>query len=175
MIAVTTTALYGSEDDDTVTEVVDVTRTRVIVREHPKTGKPYVSVVSIDEPIPNGPFGAHGRAVKRPDYRMLDPNVKEGQIPYEGPFSDRRKVTLFAATLMTAGAVGGAVGIAAAPAATGAGAAGGGGYLAAGAAVTGAGLTGAQLATKENPEDEEFTREAKSELDLASVREAGKT
>jgi hypothetical protein len=134
-----------------------------------------VSVVSIDEPIPNSPFGFQGKAVTRPDYRMLDPNVKEGQIPYEGPFSDRRKVYLFAATLMTVGAVGGAVGTAAAPAAAGAGAAGGGGYLAAGAAGTGAGVAGAHLATKENPEDDEFMRETKSELDLASVREAGKT
>ena len=87
-----------------VSEVIQKTPTRVVVREHPRTGRPYVSIVSSEAPA-RDPFSGLHQAMKRPDYRMLDPKIKAGQIPYEGPYSDRKKVYLLAASLATVGAV----------------------------------------------------------------------
>lgn len=144
-------------------EVVDSTRTQVIVREHPKTGKPYASIVSSDGPIARDPFTGERGTYSRPDYRMLDESVKPGEIPYDGPWSDRKKVYLFAASLMTVGTVGGAVGIAAAPAAGGA-AAGSGGYLAAGSVVAGGATAAAVASTRSRPGQEPFELASESRL-----------
>ena len=144
-------------------EVEDITHTRVIVREHPKTGKPYVSIVSSEAPIPKNPFtGQHG-ATTRPDYRLLDPQVKNGAIPYIGPSSDRRKVYVFAASLMTVGTVGGAVGMAAAPAQAAGAATGGGAYVAAGSVAAG-GTAAGVLSQRSRTPRENFRQESESKV-----------
>lgn len=130
---------YGSE-------IIPETPANAIVRLHPRTGEPYVSIVESGNPDARNPF-AGAKKFKRPDYRMLDAKVKSGDISYDGPSSDRWKVYVLAASLATAGTVGGAVGFATAPAAaagTGSGA-GAGAFLATGAAVAG---TASAAATK---------------------------
>ena len=135
-------------------EIIEETQTRVILREHPKTGKPYVSIVSSEVPEPPDPFtGRRGRII-RPDYRLLDPKVKSGEIPYEGPVSDRTKIYIFAASLATLGTVSAlALPVAAS---TGAASGGAGAYLAGGAAVT-AGSAGAySVAAASDPKKEDY-------------------
>lgn len=147
-------------------ELRDMTQTQVIVRQHPKTGKPYVSIVP-DGVIPRDPFTGMERAYERPnrpDYRMLDPRFKSGDIPYDGPVSDRKKIYVFAATLMTVGTVGGAVGIATAPAAAGTAAGGAGAYVGAGAAVAGTATAASFAASRKRPGDEDFQHLSSSEL-----------
>ena len=144
-------------------EVIEETATRVVVREHPRTGRPYVSIVSSEVPDSQGLFPEDMGAMRRPDYRMLDPNIKEGAVPYEGPWSDRKKVYVFAASLAALGTAGGALGMAAASS-TAASASGAGVYVGAGTAV-GVGTTGAAwVVSKEKPDDEEFTRSSESRL-----------
>ncbi len=144
-------------------EVVDTTHTQVVVREHPKTHRPYVSIVSNDEPVPRDPFTGQRKSYSRPDYRMLDPKVKNGEIFYDGPSSDNKKIYIFAASLMTIGVVGGAVGMAAAPAATGATASGGGAYLAAGSAVAGSAAAAGVISSKSS-DNEKYKHESESLL-----------
>lgn len=144
-------------------EVPDPTHTQVIIREHPKTGKPYVSLVSTDQPVPEDPFTYQRNRYSRPDYRMLDPNVKKGEVAYDGPYSDRKKVYLFGAALMALGVTGATAGIALAPAA-GAASSGGGAYLAGGAAVAAGSGAAVHEITKSRPEDENFIRESESRL-----------
>jgi hypothetical protein len=136
-------------------EVIEETHTKVVVRHHPKTGQPFVSITAED--AAQYPF-PEPKVMKRPDYRMLDPKMKSGAIPYEGPVSDRKKVYILAASLAAVGTVGGVGIIAAAPAATGAGAAGGAGvYGAAGGAVAVGSISGAVAATRSDPEKANFT------------------
>ncbi|MBI4358632.1 MAG: hypothetical protein HY584_04965 [Candidatus Omnitrophica bacterium] len=151
------TVLYGSE-------VFQDTDTQVVVREHPKTGKPYVSIISHSALSQVDPFERLKGKMSRPDYRMLDPKVKSGEIPYEGPYSSSTKIYVFAATLATLGTVGGAVGLATVPAAaTGAAASGGGAYLAGGAAVAGGAAGAAALATRSDSRQDDFIQTSKSE------------
>jgi hypothetical protein len=143
-------------------EVIEPTRTQVIVREHPKTGRPYVSIVSSDRAVPPDPFSGQ-KKYSRPDYRLLDPKVKAGEIPYDGPYSDRRKIYIFAATLATVGTVGGVAGMAAAPAAAGAGASGGGAaYLAGGTAVAAGSAAAVTAVTHSDPKEENFIHRSES-------------
>ena len=138
-------------------EIIPETPTRVVVRQHPRTGKPFVSITGKDSA--HDPF-SEVRKGKRPDYRMLDPKIKSGQIPYDGPSSDRKKVYALAAALAAVGTVGGIGIIAVAPAATGAGAAGGAGvYGAAGGAVAAGAISGAVASTHSGggPEKDNFT------------------
>lgn len=142
-------------------EITDITHTQVIVRQHPKTGKPYVSIVPSGA-APRDPFTGTEKKYARPDYRMLDPHFKNGDIPYNGPVSDRKKVYVFAATLMTVGTVGGAVGIAAAPVAAGTAAGGAGAYVGAGAAVAGTAVAASLLASKKRPWDDDYQHTSES-------------
>jgi hypothetical protein len=137
-------------------------KTRVIIREHPKTGKPYVSIVSSDVPEPPDPFTGQKAKILRPDYRMLDPKMKSGEIPYEGPVSDRTKIYVLAASLATLGVAGPALLPAAAPAAAGsAGATGGAGALAAaGTAVTVGPVAAVAIAGRPDPDKDDYDREA---------------
>ena len=144
-------------------EVIQDSHTRVVVREHPKTGKPYVSIVPADIPLNAGPLGRYGKISKRPDYRMLDPKVKSGEIPYEGPYSDSRKIYVFAATLATLGTVGGAIGMVAVPVTTGGAASGGGAYLAAGAATAVGSAAGAVASTKSDRKSDNFVQTSRSQ------------
>lgn len=120
-------------------EVIPESGAKVYVREHPQTGKPFVSLRS--EALTQDLFQGFTRREIRPDYKMLDADAKG--IPYDGPASDRTKVYVFAATLITLGAAG-AVVTAALPvtAAAGAGASGGTGLLGTGAVAIVAGTAG---------------------------------
>ncbi|GEM_PF-1822678 len=145
-------------------EVENETHSRVIVREHPKTGHSYISIISDQAPMPVDPLTNRNK-YSRPDYRMLDPKAKKSDYPYDGPYSDRTKVYIFGATLIAGGITGGALGMAAAPAATGAAAAssgGGGAYLAGAGVLAGAGGVAVSEATKIRPEDENFIHEGES-------------
>ena len=142
-------------------EVIEETRTRVLVREHPKTGKPFVSIVRSDfqkdastlqDAVPTA----------RPDYRMLDPKVNAQDIPYDGPVSDRRKVYLFAGTLAALGAGAGVLGALAPAAASSGGAAGGGGLYAGAAALTGGGTVAATITAHADDQPEDFKISAES-------------
>lgn len=144
------------------TEVLEETHTQVILRTHPKTGKPYVSIVSTDTPIPKDPFTGLDRKYSRPDYRLLDPHMKNGEVFYDGPVSDDRKVYIFAATLMTLGTVGGAVGMATAPVAASGATGGAGAYAAAGSVVAG-GTTAAGLISARSHPYEEYKRVSESQ------------
>ncbi len=137
-------------------EVITQTPTKVVVREHIKTGKPYVVITSAQGD--RNPFASIPVATRvRPDYRLLDPKVKASQVRYEGPVSDRKKVYIFAGTIAALGTAGGAAVIAAAPAATGAGAAGGaGGYAAAGTAVAAGTISTSVLNTRPDPEKDKI-------------------
>ncbi len=140
-------------------EVFRETNSQVIVREHPKTGKPYV-VITPAGVTSETVFFPSSKKFSRPNYRMLDPKVKSGQIPYDGPYSDSKRIYIFAATMATLGA-GGLVGAAMLPATGTAAATGGAGYLAAGGVVA-AGTTAA-VVTASKPKTDEFIQSSKSE------------
>jgi len=125
----------------------------VEVREHPKTGIPYVSIV--DPRRPKGLFSGEIKKYNRPDYRMLDPKVKPRDVKYDGPVSDRKKVYIFAGAL----AAGGVAGYAALPvaAASGGAATGAGAYAAASAAVT-AGTFSTHWAMQRDDRPDDFTQ-----------------
>ena len=145
-------------------EVLEETNTQVVVREHPRTGKPYVSIIRSDGAAKD-PFAGQGKFYSRPDYRMLDPKVKSGAIPYNGPYSNKTKIYIFAASLATLGAASGAAVIAAAPAATGAAASGGAGaYLAAGTAVVAGSAAAADIAMKPDLKKGDYTLGSESRL-----------
>lgn len=152
-------------------EVMEETKTVVVVREHPKTGGPYV-VITLPEKKGIDPLLRLRGRLSRPDYRLLDPKLKAGKIPYEGPVSDRKKVYLFAAGIAAAGTASGALVIASAPAATGAAASGGAGaYLAGGAAVaTGSAAAAAGVVKGDSKKDNYKLR---SESRLAKEKKEG--
>lgn len=112
-------------------EVLQGGPVKVFVREHPQTGKAFVSLRKADSS--KDPFKGFVKREIRPNYKMLDAKTKSGEIPYDGPVSDMKKVYVFAATMMTLGVAGGIVTVA-----IPAGAAGIGG---------GTGLFGAEAAT----------------------------
>lgn len=155
-------AAYAAES-----EVVPQVREKILVREHIRTGKPYVVITNdaARNPLASLPVATR----MRPDYRMLDPKVKKNSIPYQGPVSDRKKVYIFAGTIAALGTAGGAAIIATAPAATGVGAAGGaGGYAAAGTAVGVGSVSTALLQTRPDPDKD------KIEQGFASYQDSGK-
>ena len=153
-------------------EVMESSHTRVLIREHPKTGRPYVSIVPERPEISPDPFQNLRTRFTRPDYRMLDPKVKPGEIPYDGPYSSSTKVYLFAASLATLGTVGGAVGLAVLPASTGGAASGAGAYLTSGAAIAVGTAAGAQAAMRGNSKQDDFTQISKSQDTLTSSEES---
>jgi len=134
-------------------EVIPETAGEVIVREHPKTGLPYVSI--LDPQKDREIFKGDMKKYNRPDYRMLDPKVKPGDLHYDGPVSDRKKIYILAGAL----AAGGVAGYAALPAAAAGGGAatGAGAYAAAGAAVT-AGTFSTHWAMKQDDRPDDFTQ-----------------
>jgi hypothetical protein len=121
-------------------EILGESTIQVFVREHPQTGKPFVSLRK-DGNAPDLFKGFVKREI-RPDYRMLDAKTRSGDVPYDGPVSDRKKVYIFAATMITLGVAGG-IATAAIPATAAAGGASGGtGLLGAGAVAVAAGTAG---------------------------------
>ncbi len=138
-------------------EVIPETSTDVVVREHPQTGLPYVSITDPNKPLAR--FAGDIKKYNRPDYRMLDPKVKPRDVQYDGPVSDRKKVYILAGAL----AAGGIAGYAAAPvaAASGGAATGAGAYAAASAAVT-AGTFSTHWVMKRDDRPDDFTQTAVS-------------
>ena len=168
LIIILATPAFAEEIPTQVTEinqpeVKDESHSQVIIREHPKTGKSYVTIVSSDIPVPPDPFTNRDH-YSRPDYRMLDPKMKKGDYVYDGPYSDRKKVYIFAASMIAIGVTGGVAGMALAPAATGtaASAGGGGAYLIGAGVATGVGGVAAADALKVKAEDENFIHEGES-------------
>lgn len=147
-----------------VAGTIEHPNTLVMVREHPKTGEPYVSIVSSELPNSADPFLRQRSRYSRPDYRMLDPKIKSGKIPYEGPYSDRKKVYVFAASLATLGVAGGAVGMATASTAASAAAGGGAAYVAAGSAVAGTATAAAMIKSQPNPKKDSYRYSSESKL-----------
>jgi hypothetical protein len=113
---------------------------KVFVREHPQTGKPFVSLRK--EGDVQDLFKGFVKREFRPDYKMLDAKTKSGDVPYDGPVSDMKKVYIFAATMMTLGVAGGIVTVAMPAGAAVAGAGGGTGLLGTGAVAVAAGTAG---------------------------------
>ena len=145
-------------------EVIEETSTQVVVREHPQTGKPYVSIIPAGA-IPQDLFANPRKKFSRPDYRMLDPKIKSGVLPYDGPVSDRKKVYLLAASLATIGLAGGSVGLAAASAATTTPASGSAGaYYGAAGAVAVAGAAAAVDQGKPDLHKNDFDLKSESKL-----------
>lgn len=110
---------------------------KVVMRHHPKTGREYVVLVPQSSLEKNGEVVVNPKMISRPDYAMLRAKGNPSDVQYEGPVSDRTKVYVFAATIATIGAVGGTVGMIAAPATAGGSASGGAGYLVGGALTSG--------------------------------------
>lgn len=145
-----------------VSQAIEKTGTQVMIREHPKTGRPYVSIVSSELPNPIDPFLRQRSRYSRPDYRMLDPKIKSGKIPYEGPYSDRKKVYVLAVSLATLGVAGGAVGMATASTAASTAAGGGGAYVTAGSAVAGTATAASLIKSQPDPEKDRYTHTSES-------------
>ena len=143
-------------------EVLEKTPTKIAVQHHPRTGKPYVTVVDHGRVLSDPAFPPEERQLQRPDYRYLDPQVKKGEVLYQGPVSDRRKIYVFAAGL----AVLGTAGSLALPVTAVSGAAGGGAgaYAAAGSAVTAGTAAGTVAAHRQSKpvQDENYRLKAES-------------
>jgi len=142
-------------------EVLVVSPTQVVMRQHPKTGKAFVSIVSAEAPEAGNLLAASGGTLLRPDYSLLDPNVKASDVPYEGPYSDRRKIYVFGVTLATIGVTGGVAGMALAPTA-GTAVGGGGAYLAAGGALMTGAVSTAVIKTKPRVGEDDFKHTSES-------------
>ena len=121
-------------------EVIPEGTVKVFVREHPQTGKAFVSLRKGD----NGQdlFKGFVKREIRPDYEMLDAKTRSGDVPYDGPVSDRKKVYIFAATMMTLGVAGGIVTVAIPATAAASGTGAGTALLGVGAATVVAGTAG---------------------------------
>ncbi len=157
---------FSSASLSFASEVLEKTDTAVVVREHPKTGKPYVVITNQNQWVPGTPKGArHLLRLLRPDYRMLDP--KQKNIPYEGPVSNRKKIYALAATLAAGGT---AAGLAIPTTAAASAAGGGAGYAAAGSGVA-AGTISTSLAASQPKPEEEYTREANSQLQETNAKQ----
>lgn len=141
-------------------EVITETHSKVIVREHPKTGKPYV-VIAPENLADGTGFFPESKKFSRPDYRLLDPKVKSGEIPYDGPYSDSKRIYIFAASLATLGA-GGLVGAALIPATGAAAASGGAGYLATGGTLAAGTAATAATTLRSNPKKDNFIQASES-------------
>jgi hypothetical protein len=156
----------GLAAGEEVAEVRDETQTQAVVKKHTKTGRPYVTVKSDSAPaVLKGQSREENRGpVRRPDYRLLDWKRKDGEIPYEGPWSDRTKVYLFAAGVATVGVAGGGLVMASAPAAAGAAASatGAGSFGAAGGAVAGGSVAAAAIAVRPDPKQSDYDHTAES-------------
>lgn len=146
---------------ETVNEVFEPTGTKVIVREHPKTGQTYVSIIDEDKPMRKDLLSLRDVKYPRPDYNMLESDVKPGSYEYEGPYSSRKKVYLLAGTLATMGVVS----YAAIPTAAATGAAGSG--IGAGVTtgvLTSSGLVTAAMVNKNSNLPDDYVRSSESVL-----------
>lgn len=141
-------------------EVIKEPIAKVYVREHPQTGKQFVSIRAEGEF--RDPFKSFVKREIRPDYKMLEAHAKG--VPYDGPVSDRTKVYVFAATIATLGVAGSVVAAAAFPAAATTGCATGGTGLLGTAGVAVAAGTAGTVAYEMHvrPGEEHYTHTATS-------------
>jgi hypothetical protein len=139
-------------------EILQDSGAKVYVREHPQTGKPFVSLRA-GEPAQD-PFKGFTKREIRPDYKMLEADSKG--VPYDGPVSDLKKVYVFAATMMTLG-VAGVVVTAALPVAAAAGASTTGTGVLAGGAVVATGVAADLVVESQiKPGEEHYIHEGKA-------------
>ncbi|HOW87506.1 MAG TPA: hypothetical protein P5561_01205 [Candidatus Omnitrophota bacterium] len=151
-------------------EVLQESGAKVFVREHPQTGQSFVSLRT-EGKEGRDLFKGFTRREIRPDYKMLDPKTKSGEIPYEGPVSDRTKVYVFAATIATLGVAGSAVAAAAFPASAAAAASSGGGaVLGTGAAVVAGVAADIVVESHIAPGEENYIHEGKTESATGSPK-----
>ena len=147
-------------------EVLIKTQTKVVVREHPKTGDSYVSIISLDEAPRQDLLSTEDVPYPRPDYKMLESEVKARDVEYEGPYSSRKKVYILAGSLAAMGVAGGLL-----PVTSVSGAAAGGSGLAAGASAgvaTASGATAMAMMRKQDNLPEDYQRIQETELLEAS-------
>ncbi|HNX68406.1 MAG TPA: hypothetical protein PLL75_02570 [Candidatus Omnitrophota bacterium] len=145
------------------TEVFKESGAKVFIREHPQTGKSFVSIRA-ETTEATDIFKGFTRREIRPDYRLLDPKNRSGAVPYDGPSNDRTKVYVFAATMVTLGAAGIAV-TAALPAgaAATAGTGSSAGLYAAGGTAVALGTAGTvYVNTRVKPGEENYVHTAES-------------
>jgi len=135
-------------------EVVPETRTQVMVRAHPRTGKNYVVVTDANAVPPAAPSETGEKEPARPDYRMLEPGREARKISYEGPSSSRTKVYVLAGSLAAAGAAAGLLLPVSAAAGTASG--GAGGFAAAGGGVAAGTLGTVSTAMNRDPGDDDL-------------------
>ena len=162
--SVTLAAISGISPCSFADEIISQTPTEVIVREHPQTGKPFVSVIDQGKGSEVRPWRAVSKKYSRPDYKMLNHRIKKGEYSYDGPVSDRKKVYILAASLTAVGVTAAVVGPAIAPAAASTGgASGGAGAFAAGGATVLSGTAGAvSYKSRPDPERDFFSQTSES-------------
>jgi hypothetical protein len=137
-------------------EVIIAEEHQVIIRDHPQTRLPYVSIVGAAVATQEQTIKIPSDALGRPDYRMLSYRTAAGVPAYKGPSSDRTKVYVLAGTLIATGIATAAIG-AAAPAAVGAASSGAGAYAVAGSTVGVTTLATALLTSRPDPDENDFT------------------
>jgi hypothetical protein len=146
-------------------EVIDI-GTDVSIRVHPKTGEEYICLRAAGEEAPAYRFQIMGERYSRPDYEMLSHNVRSGDIPYDGPVSDRTKIYVLAATLAASGIAAGVVAQAAAAGAAAttaasASTAGAGAYATAGAVLAGVSVATPLIKAQPDPNRDDFIHESR--------------
>ena len=137
-------------------EVLDKPLQEIYVQEHKATHEPLVTIADTGGLGSRYDFLNHPKKISRPDYEMLDPRIKSGDIAYDGPVSNRKKVYYFAAGMAATGVVAGTMipvsAVSAGTATTGAGA-----YAAGGAAVAASSVGFSSWRSKSEPEEENFS------------------
>lgn len=134
-------------------EVEDPTRTRIVVRENPRTGSAYASIVPSDELSNRKIYYGEQRRYERPDYQMLNPKISPKDVGYQGPSSSRTKVYALAAGLAASGVLAGTLIPVSAGTAVGAGGSGAG-MAAAGAGIAAGSISSALIASDPNLPDQ---------------------
>lgn len=143
-------------------EVVPETGTHVSVQEHTSTGKPLVTISADGQAGSRYGFLKNPQNVSRPDYAMLDPNKRSSDFNYDGPYSSRTKVYIFAASVAAAGLAAGT--LLPVSASAGGAAGGAGAFAAAGTAVAAAPLATAYIRSRPDPNQNDFEHKAETVL-----------
>lgn len=143
-------------------EVVPESSTHVSIQENASTGKPLVTITADGRAGSRYEFLKNPQNISRPDYAMLDPNRKTSDFNYDGPYSSRTKVYVFAASVAAAGLAAGTLLPVSATAGGAAGSAGA--FAAAGTAVAAAPLATAYIRSRPDPNQNDFEHKAETVL-----------
>jgi hypothetical protein len=137
-------------------EVLDEPAQEIYIQEHKVTHEPLVTLANEDGLGSRYEFLKNPQKISRPDYIMLDHQLKSGDIPYDGPVSNRKKVYYFAAGMAATGVLAGTLipvsAVSAGTATTGAGA-----YAAGGAAVAASSVGLSSWKSKPDLQEENFS------------------